>query len=307
MATTNNTTYETFETLLCSTTLTAGIDKQLTYLSVFNIFLSITAVLGNTLILAALHKESSLHPPSKLLLRCLATTDLCVGLFAEPLAVTYWMAIVRGDWNLCRFSASASYISGYTLGAVSSLTMAAISVDRLLALLMGLRYRQIVTLKRTYLTVAVFWVVSSVAAATFFVSHLTAFWYVNIVILLSVVTSFASYTKIFVILRRHHFHAQYNVQQRQPTEEILLDIGRYRKAVYTALQVQLALIVCYFPYGITTLIYRRPAVSFLVRVITVTFVYLNSSLNPFLYCWKISEVRQAVKETIRQALCCPWD
>ena len=39
--------------------------------SAFNILLSITATLGNSLILVALHKESSLHPPSKLLYRCL--------------------------------------------------------------------------------------------------------------------------------------------------------------------------------------------------------------------------------------------
>ena len=36
--------------------------------------------------------------------------------------------------------------------------MTAISVDRLLALLLGLRYKQIVTLKRTYTIVANFWV-----------------------------------------------------------------------------------------------------------------------------------------------------
>ena len=35
-------------------------------------------------------------------------------------------------------------------------------------------------------------------------------------------------------------------------------------------------------------------------------VYFNSTLNPFLYCWKISEVRRRMKQTIRQALCCPW-
>ena len=48
--------------------------------SAVHILLSITAFLGNTLILVALHKESSLHPPSKLLYCCLATTDLLVGL-----------------------------------------------------------------------------------------------------------------------------------------------------------------------------------------------------------------------------------
>ena len=31
-----------------------------------------------------------------------------------------------------------------------------------------------------------------------------------------------------------------------------------------------------------------------------TLVYLNSSFNPLLYGWKIRELRQAVKETLRQ-------
>lgn len=33
---------------------------------------------------------------------------------------------------------------------------------------------------------------------------------------------------------------------------------------------------------------------------TLSLVYMNSSLNPALYCWRIKEVRQAVKQTIRQ-------
>ena len=36
---------------------------------------------------------------------------------------------------------------------------------------------------------------------------------------------------------------------------------------------------------------------FLDRESTVTLVYFNSSLNPILYCWKIREVKQAVKYT----------
>ena len=52
-------------------------------------FFSITPFLGNTLILVALHKETSLHPPSKLLYRNLAITDLCVAIIVEPLTVAY--------------------------------------------------------------------------------------------------------------------------------------------------------------------------------------------------------------------------
>ena len=66
------------EQLYCSSDRTAGIQGQLTFISTLNAFLSITAFLGNALILIALRKESSLHPPSKLLLRNLATTDLSV-------------------------------------------------------------------------------------------------------------------------------------------------------------------------------------------------------------------------------------
>ena len=43
-----------------------------------NIFLAIAASLGNTLILIALHKVMSIYPPTKLLFRCVAVTDLLV-------------------------------------------------------------------------------------------------------------------------------------------------------------------------------------------------------------------------------------
>ena len=92
---------KTFKGLTCLPDLTAGLHGQLIFISVLNSFLSVTAFLGNALILIALHKESSIHPPSKLLRSCLATTDLCVGLYAEPLAVAHWMSQVNEHWNIC--------------------------------------------------------------------------------------------------------------------------------------------------------------------------------------------------------------
>ena len=94
---------KTVEQLMCSVELNAGLHGQLTFLSVLNSFLSVTAFLGNALILIALHKESSLHSPSKLLLRSLTTTDLLVGLNAEPLGVIGWMSVVNEHWNICPF------------------------------------------------------------------------------------------------------------------------------------------------------------------------------------------------------------
>ena len=298
---------QTFLQVRCRAALTSGIHEELIYLSAFNIFLSISAVLGNILILVALRKVSFLHPPSKLLFRCLATTDLCVGLITEPLGVVNRMSLIHGQWNLCRYVLVSSIITGYNLSLVSLLTASAISVDRLLALLLGLRYRQVVTLKRTYVIVVMIWFISSVACTSSLLNRAITFWFSLILISLCLVTSIASYTNIFLKLRHPQIHVQGHAQLEQPGQINPLNIERYRKAVFSALWVQCTLVACYLPYGIVVALVSRRKASpsgVLFLDFASTLVNLNSSLNPFLYCWKIREVKQAVKETIREALCC---
>ena len=304
---------DTFEELLCSAGLAVGIQEPLIFILILNIIQSITAFIGNALVLVALRKKSSLHPQSKILFRCLATTDLCVGLISEPLAVAYWIFLLREDWILCRLAIDTCLIVSFVWGLMSLLTIAAISVDRLLALLLGLRYKQVVTLKRTYVLIGTFWVVSTLGATLYLIDHLITFWFCHVIIPLSVTTSVVSYTTIFYTLHHHHNHHHHQSQipdhgqERQQNQQIPPNIPRYRKAVLSIIWVQLALGVCYLPYGIVTAVLSySPMTSskFLAWEITATFVYFNSTLNPFLYCWKISEVKQAVKQTIRDALCC---
>ena len=296
----------TIEQLFCSTGRTGKMHLHLTAFSALNIFLSVSAFLGNTLILAALRRESSLHPPSKLLFRCLATTDLCVGLITEPLGVAYWMSLVNGNWNICLYTIASTLITGFTLCSVSLLTSTAISVDRLLALLLRLRYRHVVTLRRTYVIVITFWVVSAVAATMSLWNYLITLWYSYIVTSVCLVTSIFSYTKIFATLRHRQTEVQDQIHQHQPSHASPLNIARYRKAVSTVLWIQLTLIICYLPFfivGIVGQVLSKQndqifAPFSLTKMCTVTIVYLNSSLNPILYCWKMKEVRRAVKDTI---------
>ena len=301
--------HKTVQELDCSTEFVRGVESELTFLSALNIFLSITAFLGNTLILAALHKETSLHPPSKLLYRNLAITDLCVGIIAEPLYVTYFTSVVNERWDICYYADWAASFSGLTLCAVSLLTVTAISVDRLLALLLGLRYRQLVTLRRMCITVIGFWILSIVAASSFFWNPIISSFSQYIGTALCLFITIFAYTKIFFTLRHNQVrvdHVQSNVFRRQPSQAIPLNISRYRKAVYSALWVQGTLVVCYLPFVVVVAITPQREITlpiYLATQYTGTIVYLNSSLNPFLYCWKIREVRQAVKETLRQLFC----
>ena len=293
--------------LFCPAELTEGIQSQLISLSVLNMFLSIASFLF-TLILVALSKETSLYPPSKLLLRSQAATDLCVGIINQPLYVTHRFSVVYERWDICHSTTATLIITGRMLRMVSLLTLAAISVDRLLGLLLGLRYRQVVTLKRTYVALFTFWVSSFVGSTIFLWNDSLSSWYTHTVALLCVGVSMYSYTRIFVRLRHHQTQVQDNVT-RQPNQTSLLNIARYRKTASSALWLQLTLVVCYLPFVVAAplafkKILRRPSSAFfLAREFTVTLVYFNSSLNPILYCWKIREVRQAVKEIVRQLFC----
>ena len=206
-------------------------------------------------------------------------------------------------WSLCRIILAKYVTTSNTLCTVSLLTVTSISVDRLLALSLGLRYRQVVTLKRTYVAVFAFWVVSIIGTAMYFFNPRIIFWYINIIGILCLATSVLSYTKIFLILRHNQIHALGRLFQGQPSQAISMSIARHRKAVSSALWVQIVLAVCYLPYCITVFSTPKggfPLSVYLARQYAHTLIYVNSSLNPLLYCWKIREIREAVKDALRQ-------
>ena len=275
------------------------------FIPVFNIFLSITASLGNALILVALHKETSLHPPTKLLFRCLAVTDLCVGLITQPL---YAIAVMPQSTKINRivlnYFITGNYISSYTLCGVSGLTSTAISVDRLLALLLGLRYKQVVTVWRVRVVLISFCSICVPGGLMYIWSESATLIVVFVFVVLCLVISIFSYMKIFLKLRQHQVQVRDHVHQAQTSGDgITLNIDYYKKTVSSISWVQLTLIICYVPYGIESLILLNGIDTDYSWLSTATLVYLNSSLNPILYCWKMREVRQAVKDTIRQ-ICC---
>ena len=98
------------------------------FLLAFNISLSVAAFLGNALILVALNKVTSLYPPTKLLLRCLAVNDLCVGLVTQPLHVIvfYLPSIADIKWDVVYYVDKVSYPLSCLLCGVTLLVSTAI-------------------------------------------------------------------------------------------------------------------------------------------------------------------------------------
>ena len=97
-----------------------------------------------------------------------------------------------------------------------------------------------------------------------------------------------------------YFIHQYN--QIIP-HETPLNTSRNRKAVVSVLWLQLGLVACYLPQGLVEALCTHSRQSSLFFFFLATYRDLHSSSNPILYCWKISEVRQAVKDTIKTKCC----
>ena len=220
----------------CPAVWNTRISYQLTWLSGLNIFLSITAVLGNALILVA---------PSKMLLRCLSTTDRLVGLLSQPMYAAYKMSLLNGSLGRCRLTFFISFIAGYILSGVSLFTSTAISLNRLLSLLLGLKYKLVVPLKRLHMDLF---------------SNFSFFLHNNF-----------RQTQVQDLINQH----------ASPTSP--MNIAPYRRAVFSALWLQITLVCCYLPHGTMSALLRHSeesAAASFKRHYTVTLVFTNSTLTP---------------------------
>ena len=274
---------------------------QIIFLATLNILSAMIALIGNSIVILALLKTTSLHPPSKVFLGSLALTDLFVGVVSQPFYVM--ILLLRG--KICLYIQIIAVISANLFGGASLLTVTAISVDRLLALKMMLRYKQVVTSRRTRFTVAIFWLVSVIISIMLVVKFFIILHIICTVLLLCTVTSTFCYARIYNILRHHQNQIQVIHVQAAPLSEgnsSLIVISRYKKTVSSALWVQGVFLACYSPYlfAIIFILTGTSISSFrFFWELAVSLVLLNSSLNPFIFCWKIDGVRKAAKDVIK--------
>ena len=236
------------------TLLSANIRIEIIAVAAANILFSITAFLGNILILIARRKVISIHPATKLLFQCLAITDLGVGLISQPLMVTLMLLADNIDikiWEICSQLHSSLSI---TLCGVSVFASTALSVDRLLALFLGLRYRHVVTLKRVRAVLGCGCLAVLLIMLVWYFHAKTVRIIMIIFLTLCLIISLFSYTKIVLRLRQHQYSVRDNVQQGQAnTEKMSLNLERYKKkcckhSISAAGISYMLFSIYYFPY-----------------------------------------------------------
>ena len=122
----------------------------------------------------------------------------------------------------------------------------------------------------------------------------------GVISVIGYVLTTVAYIRLYKVVRYHQnqIYSQNQLQNAQTREA-----HRQRKSAYNSLFVSVVFLACYFPFLPCTILYltNTSEISFLVAHFASMFlIYLNSSLNPFVYCWRYQEIRQSVKSTVKQ-------
>ena len=269
---------------------------------IINLVFSLLTVVGNVVILQAIHKTRDLHSPSFILLSCLAFSDLLVGTICQPLVVATKVAELVDNFSLyCTFRLFQS-MSGWITSGVSSLILAVVSVDRLLAVTLHLRYNAIVTVRRIVFTVFLLWVIFLTGALLrFLISDWEIFPLVTLFLTL-LVTAFSTF-RIFYIARRHQRQINDQNMAALSLQTNTVNVLKCKRSAVTILYVYGLFLIVYIPLFATILVESVNGYTRAVKIAydhVTTAVFINSCLNPLVYCWRIRDIRRAVKNVLRR-------
>ena len=270
---------------------------------IFNNFLTHTSIMLNVMTIYAIYKTSAIAKTLKTLLLSLACSDVAVGLFSQPL---YTFSLINGLRlrNTGCITKQLATILSYLFSTASFLGVVAVSVDRFLAVHLHLRYQELVTHKRVVVVVISKWLYSA------FISFMR-FWGLpgtqqlinSVALTLSFIVTLVVYIRIYFTVRRHknQIHSM-QVQEVAHSDEIKNFIALLKSTV-GIFYVYLVFLICYLPSFIYMAVIRMHGSSTALKqffLYSLTLMYLNSSLNPVIYCWKMRHVRQAIVNILRK-------
>lgn len=270
-----------------------------------NVLLSYTAITLNTITILALRK-TSLSSPLKTLLLSLAVSDLGIGLLVQPLYVASFVMESEGNSSASYYFVIKSYDMIVVFLCVASfLGVTALSVDRFLAIHLHLRYQAIVTHKRVVASVVSIWVLSAVISQTALRIRQVTFLMFGTISVICLISSAFFYYKIYVTVQRHANQIQVlQLQPRRGDNEMVEYNARLKKAAIGTFYVYLVFLICNLPNTLFFLIpsnlVHQSADLGTILSLADTLVFLNSSLNPLIYCWKMRHIRQAIMEMLRK-------
>ena len=274
---------------------------------VFNGFLCYTTIILNIVTIHAIRKTTLLPKPLRTLLLSLAASDVGVGLLVQP----FYISTLVSRLNKKRIDCISykKLLAAINFFCTSSLfNVVTISVDRFLAVHLHLRYQELVTHRRVIAAVISIWLFSTIISSSVFYDSLLIIsqvvWFVNITVCLILVV--IVYWRIYIVLKRHKNQIRglqiQEVQQGVQNGD-LSNFLKLRKSALGTFYVCVVFMICYLPsYILSFLLLARllsPISLYEALLYATTLFFLNSSLNPVIYCWKMGPIRRTLMDIMR--------
>ena len=277
---------------------------------VFNAFLCYTTIMLNIITIHTVRKTSSMPTPLKILLLSLAVSDLGVGFVVQPLYIT--RLLIQSTSNTAKSAVDKSTSIAFLtlakfLSFASCFGVTALSIDRFLAVHLHLRYKELVTRKRVVAVVILTWIFSAFLSLMKLMGlkKKERFVVYTVTNILCLVTTALLYFKLYLVVKHHANQIKTPQVQQAGQSEQTSNALRLRKSALGTFYVFLVFLVCYLPqlchYFATTIHGTNNTGRILPRY-AFTMVFLNSSLNPLIYCWKMRHIRHALMNMLRKML-----
>ena len=270
---------------------------------IFNNFLTHTSIMLNIVTIYAIYKTSAIAKTLKTLLLSLACSDVAVGLFSQPL---YTFSLINGLRlrNTGCITKQLATILSYLFSTASFLGVVAVSVDRFLAVHLHLRYQELVTHRRVVIVVIGIWVYSVFVSLVILWGLLSTRDLIrSISAAFGFIITLVVYIRIYQTVRRHKNHIQSMQIRDEAQSEEIKNLTVLIKSTVGIFYVYLVFLICYLPSFICVAVNRMYGLSTALKknfLYSLTLVYLNSSLNPVIYCWKMRHVRHAIMDILRK-------
>ena len=265
---------------------------------VFNSFLCYTTIILNIVTIHAIRKTALLPKPLRTLLLSLAASDVGVGLLVPPLYISTMVSGLKRTRIDCISYKGLYVVINFFCGS-SLLNVVTISVDRFLAVHLHPRYQELVTHKRVIAAVISIWLLSTIISSSvfwdpsFFISRVIRV--VNMTVCLILVA--IVYWRIHIVFKRYKIQIEgLQIQEAQQGVQNgdLSNFLKLRKSALGTFYVCIVFLICYLPSYILSFLFLARLLSsisyYKAWPHTTTLFFLNSSLNPVIYCWKMGPI-----------------
>ena len=287
------------------------VDSHRSFIEAFcilNLTFALIAALENLLVFHALWKSSTIPATVKKLFLSLVVSDFVAEILAQPMygvIIAVMLKKTSNDQSIASFCPTIlnlCYFLLVLLCSASFLTITAIAVDRLLSISLHLRYRELVTPKRVIIVLMALWLTSGTTGSLFIILREHSNAVTAIVESIGLCLNTVAYIRIYRAVRYHENRIQCQLQVQNSNSSI--DLLRQRKSSLNALVVYLVFLVCYLRYIFTIILLlvldSEDTSLLLAERASLILIFLNSSINPLVYCWRYREIRDSVKSTLKK-------